>query len=279
MAVNRGGAAHELAGGLSLLRERSGLTTRKLGQMIGASAANISNWLTGARQPTEERLVQLLDAMEATSDERERLLSLRRIAEGPGELVAGLPGIGEQLTRLIQYEQLARVIKVMSPLLPPGLLQTRRVARATLSNHPDIDTRLTLRMGRQKILELTRDPTELTAIIGADVLTSSIVSPDDMAEQLRHLLKMGELPNVTIQLMPGTAPGYHAMRAGPFVLMEFASSTPVVHLEHLSASTFLWDKEDVDRYVEAFDEVQKMAMTPARSAEVIADLLNGMEKA
>src|SRR5215469_14864975 len=97
MAVNNGGAAHELGAGLRVLRDRDGLTTRALGEQIGASAANIYNWARGERLVNEERLTQILDALGASEDERERLLGLRRQADGPGQLVSGTPSIGRQL--------------------------------------------------------------------------------------------------------------------------------------------------------------------------------------
>lgn len=64
---------------------RSGLTTRVLAERIGSSAANISNWERGDRLVNEERLVQLLDALEANDEEKERLLGLPRQAHGPGD--------------------------------------------------------------------------------------------------------------------------------------------------------------------------------------------------
>jgi transcriptional regulator with XRE-family HTH domain len=277
MAVNRGGEARELAAGLRALRDRAHLTTRRVAELVGASAANVSNWERGERLPNEERTIQLLDALGANDDEHERLLRLRQRADAPGALVAGAPSFGEQLVRLIEHEQVARTITDVAPLLIPGLLQTSDYARATLGQHPDRDTRVALRVGRRDVLTRARQPAELVALIDTEALVRPIAPPDVMADQLRDLLAMAERPNVAIQLLPSTSPGYSPLLAGPFILMEFETASPIVHLEHYRASAMLWEEEDVREFVLAAEEIHKRAMTPARSAEVIAELVNGME--
>lgn len=277
MTVNRGGGvAHELAAGLRVLRG-SKLTTRALAELIGASAANISNWERGERLPSEERLIQLLDALQAPDDERERLLGLRRQADGPGQLVSGAPSIGPQLVRLIEHEQVARRITDVAPLLIPGLLQTSDYARATLSDQRDIDTRIALRVGRRDVLTRTRQPAELVALIDSEALLRPIASPHVMADQLRHLQRMAELPNITIQLVSSTAPGYNPMLTGPFILLEFPTAPPIVHVEHYQASAFIWENEDVRGFQAAVERIHHVAMTPADTARVIAELVDGME--
>jgi len=248
-----------------------------LADKIGASAANISNWERGERLPSEQRITQLLDALDAGDDERERLLGLRRQANGPGQLVSGAPSIGEQLARLIEHEQVARRITDIAPLLIPGLLQTSDYARATLSRLGDIETRVALRVGRKDVLTRTRNPADLVAYIDSEVLVRPIAPPHVMADQLHHLQKMSQLDNVTIRLVQSTTPHYTPMLAGPFILLEFASAAPIVHLEHYRASAFLWEEEDVRGFIAAAEEIHNVAMTPADTAEVIAEIVNGLE--
>lgn len=278
MAGNRG-TAHELGAALRALRSRAGLTTRALGDKIDASATNVSHWERGERLIAERRLVRFLDAVDATPDEREELLGLRRHADGPGQLVAGTPSIGAQLAQLIEYEQVARRITAVAPLLVPGLLQTGDYARATLKHHRDIDTRVALRLGRRDILTRTREPAELVALIDSEVLVRPVVrgQPSVMAEQLRHLLTMSARNNITIQIVQSATVGWTPILAGPFILLEFATATPVVHLEHHSASAFLWEEEDVQRFTAAAEEIRNAAMTPEDSSRVIAEIVNGME--
>lgn len=277
MTVSRPASARELGAELRRHRNAAGLTLREFEKRVGHSNAKISMWENGHRLVSLDDLEEILDALEVTGDERERLLGMRREAEGPGRLVGGTPTIGAQLAELIKQEQSARRIVEVAPLLVPGLLQTSRYARAILSRYPDADTRVALRMGRRDVLTRTDNPVEFHALIDDEVLVRHIAPPPVMAEQLRHLLRMAELPNVTIQLVSSTTSGFTPMLDGPFILLEFATATPSVHLEHHSASATLWEEKEVRRFIAAVEWITKLAMTPDRTSEVIEELVHGME--
>jgi hypothetical protein len=134
-----------------------------------------------------------------------------------------------------------------------------------------------LRMGRRDILTRSRRPAELTAYISSDVLVHPVAAPDVMVDQLRHLLEMAQRPNVEVRIVPSTVRGYHPMLAGPFLLLEFPAAPPIVHLEHYRTVAVLWEDDDVRHYTGAVEKIDEIAMTPARSAEVIAEIVNGME--
>jgi transcriptional regulator with XRE-family HTH domain len=279
MGVSSGhGSARELGAELRALREQRELNTRQMAERIGVSHANISHWETGNRLVPLDRLAAILDALDVGPDDRERLLGLRRQAEGPGQFMAGVPSIGQQLAQLIEYESTASRITDVSPLTVPGLLQTGEYARAVLGEGPDTETRVALRMGRREVLTRRRNPVEFIALIDSEVLVRPFAAQDVMLEQLQHLLHMAEYPNVTIQIVPSTRPGWHPMMAGPFILIEFPTATPIVHLEHYRASAFLWEEHDVAAFVTAPDEIRKRAMTPEESTEAIRQIAQGMER-
>lgn len=275
MAVSKP-TAEEIGDELQVLRKAAGMTLRALEQRVGMSNAKISFWENGHRLPSLDDLVVVLDALSVTGDDRERLLAMRREAEGPGELMAGPTTIGAQLTKLIEQETAARRITEVAPLLVPGLLQTSDYALAILGRHADAAVRVRLRTGRREILTRSQDPVEFHALIDDEVLANPIAPPHVMIEQLRHILRMATLPNVTIQLVPRRT-GYTPMLDGPFILLEFATATPTVHLEHHSASATLWEEKDVSRFTAAVEEITNAAMTPDRTSEVIEELVHGME--
>src|ERR1051326_5208327 len=278
MAVIGGsGEARELGAGLRKLRVDRGLTTRELGARIGVSSANFKHWETGARLIREDHLANVLDELQPDQGERERLLSLHRKAAGrPGELVGGAPGIGPQLVQLIEYEQVASRLTDVAPLMIPGLLQTEDYARAAFANLADVATRVALRLGRQKIITRQKQPAELTAYIDSEALIRPVARPMVMADQMRHLLEMAQRPNIEIRLVSSTSPGYSPVLAGPFMLIEFPSADPVVHLEHYRASAFLWEEDDVRAFSTAVEKISERAMTPDATSEAIASILNGM---
>lgn len=274
--IGSSGEARELGAGLRKLRVDRGFTTRELGARIGVSSGNFTHWETGERLIREDHLNSVLDELEPDDSERKRLLSLHRNAGAPGELVAGAPGIGQQLVQLIEYEQAANQLTEVAPLMIPGLLQTEDYARAVFAGLSDIATRVALRLGRQKIITRPKQPAELVAYIDSEALIRPVARAEVLVDQHQHLLEMAQRPNIQIRLVSSTSSGYNPMLAGPFMLIEFPSASPVIHLEHLRASAFLWEAGDVQAFSAAVEKISERAMTPAATAEVIASILNGM---
>jgi transcriptional regulator with XRE-family HTH domain len=278
MAGNKGAAAaRELGAELRNLRTTAGLNTRQLAGRVGVSHSNISHWETGNRLVPLDHLRPILDALDVGGDDRDRLLGLRRQAEGPGELSAGASSIGPLLADLIEHEQTAKRITTFALGTIPGLLQTTDYARAVLSKESDANIRVALRAGRRDILTRRPNPVEFVALIDSEVLVRPIAPPPVVIRQLEHLLEMAALPNVTIQLVPSTKPGWHPGLIGSFVMLEFPLAPSIVHVEHYRASATLWDEADVAAYVAAVEEIQKRAMAPDRTSGAIAKMLRGME--
>lgn len=275
MAVISGTAeSRELGAELRRLRAGAGLNTREMAERTGVSNANISFWETGKRLVPLERLTAYLDALSVTDDDRERVMGLRRKADGPGELTTGSTNIGKRLTRLIELERTATRITDVAPLLIPGLLQTGDYARAAIgANVPDIEMKVALRAGRRDVITRRRNPIEFLALIDSEVLTRPVGSPEVMADQLEHLVRMAELPNVTIQLVPSTTPGYHPTLAGPFILFEFLTADPIILLEHYRTSAFIWDRDSVAAYLSVPEEIRQVAMTPDQSLKLLEERL------
>ncbi|EWC60261.1 putative DNA-binding protein [Actinokineospora spheciospongiae] len=271
MSESTTAAARELGADLKRLRTAADHTLRSLADVVGFSDTKLSFWEQGSRLPAVDDLTMVLTVLGVEADERDRLLGLRQQAASPGELVAGSPTIGPQLAKFVDMEQSARRVTEVSLALLPGLLQTEAYARAVLGSEPESETKIRLRMDRQRIL--TRDnPLEFCALIDDTALVRPIGSRAVMAEQLQHLITLAHLPNVTIQVVPSAAPGYSRHLAGIFILLEFATAPPIVHLEHFAASSSLWRTPDVSAYQSAVEEITRRAHTPDQSLEIIAKL-------
>ncbi|MFH9526889.1 helix-turn-helix domain-containing protein [Streptomyces rimosus] len=166
--------------------------------------------------------------------------------------------------------------RTLETTVVPGLLQTadyaRTVTRATLSDLParQVDELVEVRMARQEVLRGAR-PLELWAVLDEAVLRREIASPRVMAAQLRHILDMGQLPHVRLQVLPFAA-GVHIGITGPFVIFSFplTSDLDVVVLDHLTSSLYLERKEDLRAYSDAFDTLRGRALSCEKSAEFIA---------
>ncbi|SFO68591.1 hypothetical protein SAMN05421805_121104 [Saccharopolyspora antimicrobica] len=160
----------------------------------------------------------------------------------------------------------------------PGLLQTSDYARAIMGTAPgdDLEARVAMRIGRRDVLTGGDSP-EFTAVITEAVLREPIGGSVIMADQLRFVRKMSELPNVTIQVLPASSGRWHPAHAGSFILFEFTKTESIVHLEHLTTGAFLYSKNEVAIHAVAVSELQELAMTPDRSAHCITEIIEELE--
>lgn len=273
--------AYILGAELQAARKRAGLVLRQLATQLGWSHSVLVRWEKGTRVPSTENVAALLGALGVTSAERDRLIALaREAAEEPVNTVSvGAGGMAGQLTALIEFEHRAVAITDVSPLLAPGLLQSDEYVRAIMgSGLPPDETaaRATLRLGRREVITRDRAPAKYTALIGEAVLHQPVGSRAILADQLRLILKLGDLDNVDVRIIPVSA-GWTPAHAGPFVLLEFATADPVILLEHHRSSAFLRDEGDVQAYVSAVEDVGRVAMSPADTSGLIADVINRME--
>ena len=100
-----------------------------------------------------------------------------------------------------------------------------------------------------------------------------------MLDQLHHITAMAERPNVTVKIVPHDLTTWHDELIGPFMYFDFPKAAPIVHLEHLSASAFLYESADVQVYRDAIESISKLVMTAEDSAKVINRRISELEKA
>jgi hypothetical protein len=180
----------------------------------------------------------------------------------------------------LTLESDADSVHVYTPGLIPGLLQTgpyaREIIAATgLTRTPAEVTALAeVRKMRQAILTKPDGSLKYWAVIHESVLHQRFPShPTLMREQLRHLLDMVDLPNITIQIMPLTATPHPGV-LGLFEMVRFPQPWPnVVLLENLRGGYFVEGTEDVNVFETAFDRVVAAALSVDDSRETIHNFL------
>lgn len=262
-----------LATALRRARESRGLSVRAVGKQLGVSHGLVSFWETGKRVPAVEDVLSVLVAIGAIGDEKARILDLARNANSsdqnwlPGG--SGGSGISPALAGVLDCEATAVAISQWSPMVIPGLLQAPAYTQAM---PVDVETR----QARQGIITRGESPVEYVALISQFAIEEAITSRTAHVAQLDYLLNLGARPNVTIQVVR-LGQGWHPGFGGPFIIYDFADSPSIVHIEHYSASAFLYEERDVEAYKTASQEVRSRAMDPASSAEFIAGVRKKME--
>lgn len=266
--------ARALSAALREARLAKGVGQRELARMLSISHTDLSLWENSRRVPNVEQVVMILTALRVEPVERERILDLARSAREPNWLTVGMSGITQQLAGAIESERAASAITEWRPGIVPGLLQIPDYARVIVSQNgrvaTDVEPRLLLRVGRQEILTRGR-PTRFDVLLGELALREPIASPLVMAEQLDHLVRMCDRPNITIWIVPALI-GWHPGSAGPFILYDFPDSPSVVHLEHFSSGAFVPDVSNVRDYQYAVSALKDLAMAPDESISFIAQI-------
>jgi transcriptional regulator with XRE-family HTH domain len=121
----------------------------------------------------------------------------------------------------IGYEAAAASIRMAQTSVIPGLLQTERYARYVITADTDTSTHkineiTNLRLDRQR--HVFERNVEQEHILDEAVLRRRV--DDVMTDQLHHLVEVAQMPNVSIRVIPLSAPLHFGLR-GPFTLLGF----------------------------------------------------------
>ncbi|MBC6462911.1 helix-turn-helix domain-containing protein [Actinomadura sp. HBU206391] len=267
---------------LRQLREASGITREAAGYAIRASDSKISRLELG-RVGFKERDVSDLLTLYGVLDGRDRspLLALAAQANTPGWWHRYSDVLPSWFEVYVGLEEAAARIRAYEVQFVPGLLQTEDYARAvTMLGHPDastdeIEQRVALRMRRRELLTAT-EPPHLWAVVDEAALRRPLGGVDAMRDQLRHLIEVTALPNVTLQVVSFTHGG-HAAAGGPFSILRFAEPDlpDVVYLEQLTSALYLDKREELDRYLAVMERLCLEAEPVAATPGILKGILSG----
>lgn len=266
--------ARGLAARLLALRKESGLSSQQVADRLQWSQSTVSRIETGKRTVTPEEVSALLATYRVTGEDRDRLMEMSRHGDRPNwlEEARGAP-VHVQATLLAEYEMEAVRIVSADLVLVSGLLQTRAYANAVMragdAPASSIEPRVALRMARQKILD--KRSTQFVSIVDEAALRREIGGRQVMAEQLRHLLSVAARPNVEFRVIPFDR-GSHPASGAPYVLLEFATGGPLVHIEMRGGGVFLDDIGHIREYLNATASLKTIALEHDESVRFVADI-------
>src|ERR1035441_1121980 len=219
--VRRRRLAAELRG----IRENKGKSGDAVAAALRWSPSKISRYeraRTGLRPREVERL---LDYYQITGPRRALLLDLAEDAAQKGwweEFAGSLP---EDYQQFIGLEHEAASIAIWHVDVVAGLLQTEAYARHIIGSStgaepvpPGMIGRLVrVRMRRQQVLN--REGLQLSVVLDESVLRRRIGDDLVMYEQLQHLARQADRPNLTLRILPLDA--QHTVFGESFVIFGF----------------------------------------------------------
>jgi len=264
---------------LRRLRKARGISVEVASHAIGASHTKISRMERGRVGFKAREVADLLTLYGVTDQhQRQTLLTLAlqtNAADWAHYYSDLLPSWGATFLGL---EQASSVIRTYQPQVVPDLLQTEDVARALQRlRHPsdsvlDIERRVALQMTRQEILTDPNAPS-LWAMIDQAALWW-LAGSSALAEQVRHLITMAELPHVRLQVLPISS-GEQVTISGPVTILRFADPElpDVVYHQQQTTALCLDRDEDVRHYRALMDNIGLLAKSPTQTINYLSTLL------
>jgi DNA-binding XRE family transcriptional regulator len=264
---------------LRRLREAHSFKLEDAADRLGLAASTLSRIETG-KAPTRTAYLTTMFDMYGVVDpgQRQVLIDMARDGHRKGWWAVYDDVLPTGFDIYVGLEAEAAALRVFEDQVVHGLLQTEPYARIVMSavrtqqSARQIDRAVELRVQRQEAL--TRDdPLKLWLILNEAVIRRAVGGADVMGGQLAHLVKAGEWPSVTLQVLPLSS-GAHPALNGPFCILEFPERTDpdVVYTEGVAGHAYLERDSEVRACAEAFDLLRAAALSPADSAEMISNI-------
>jgi len=269
-----------LAAELREIRESKGKSGDAVAHALKWSPSKISRYeraRTGLRPREVERL---LDYYEITGPRRALLLGLAEDAAQKGWWEEFGDSLSEDYRQFIGLEHEATSIAIWHVDVVAGLLQTEGYARQIISSYSRVEPvapgmigrMVRVRMQRQQVLD--RDGLELSVVLDESVLKRRIGDEPVMYEQLQHLAREAERPNLTVQILPLDTK--HTVFGESFVIFGFGEDTDamlqdVVSTEHLRSGFTLEGERETYLHRIAFRMLAEASLDPAASRELILE--------
>lgn len=278
MAAKRGATfrRRELGKELRKLREKQGETLQDVAKALGFSHTKLARVEIGENDlPRVSDLQNLIDylAPELPREDLETLLQLHRESLSKEPWTPYKAYMPSKMPTYRGLEQDATVMRVWQPAFVYGLLQTKAYAQAlyqiakpvdeTTSEY--IEQNVRLRLERKELITRSDDPLELRVIMDEGAVRRMVGGTDVMRDQYEEIVKLAELDNVTIQVLPHDVVTYRS--ESNFTVLDFAETLdPVAQSDQTNTISVTDERREVQRSIRRFDAMRDSALPPARTA-------------
>jgi transcriptional regulator with XRE-family HTH domain len=246
---------------LRFFRERAGLSLTQCGEIMGLARSSVSNMEAGRRRPQDDQM-RKLDNAYGTGILFQVLLWFARMAHDPDW--------GRQIDR---YEEEAVSIKSYHGQVVPLVLQTDAYTRAyaRTSKFKDLESVMAQRVAKKKAYWDKGDSLLTWTVIDEAVLARPAGGKEVMNEQLEHLLRMAELPHVSLRVIPYSS-GEH-MGVDGWLQIIGLEDRDVGYSGAQSGGRLIETPSEVRELSITFDRIGVKAASEEASCEIISQYL------
>ncbi|MEU3891060.1 helix-turn-helix transcriptional regulator [Streptomyces sp. NPDC029041] len=173
----------------------------------------------------------------------------------------------------------AMAVRAYQTQVIPGLLQTPGYATALfgrrLTDPQDVAERVRARLSRQQRFLGEGGPFYLV-VLDESCLRHVVGGPEVMRIQCEHLLAVGRLPNVRVQIAPSNCPELDRPDTS-LSLIELPGGERWVYSESLDRGHFSDDPAVFTQHMRSYDVLRADALSAPQSAALISDVREGYE--
>ncbi|MFF9913327.1 Scr1 family TA system antitoxin-like transcriptional regulator [Streptomyces sp. NPDC013457] len=266
-----GGTAATTAGVFGELlrhyREASSLTQDALARQIPCDRSHVARVEAGTRVP-QDTLAKACDELLETGGV---LLRLWRRIDWYPEVQHP-----DWFERRAEMDAKAVSLREYQVHVIPGLLQTPEYAHALFSratSGAELEERVRARLSRQQRFLLPGGPL-YSVVLDESCLRTVIGGPDVMSAQCAHLLQVGKLPNVFVQIAPARDHDLHRPNTS-LSLIKLPDGHEWVYSESLDSGHFSDDPSILRRHAQTYDGLRADALSARESAALTSDLIEG----
>lgn len=269
-------AQEALGARLREIRKDAGLTARALAVATDQHYTRVSKIENGVQPPSDQDIrgwcrvcgsEQLLPDLIATLRSVESAyLEFRRQSRSGMKRVLG--------AHTLKRYRRTRVFRIYEHNVIPGLFQTAAYSAAMLSfwirflDAPnDLDEAVATRMKRQEVLR--RGGKRFVAVLEEQALRTWFGTAETQADQLRHLLTLMAMPNVSLGVIPLMTERVAVGSAGFWVFDD-----SLVALETPTASIEVNRPSEIDLYARMFEVLKASAVYGPTARELVARVID-----
>ncbi|MER6756674.1 helix-turn-helix transcriptional regulator [Micromonospora echinofusca] len=181
----------------------------------------------------------------------------------------------------VGLESAASRLRGYDESLIPGLLQTEAYARGVFQNRTDmsedeLEQLISIRLQRQDLLRrrLPKAP-QLSSVLAEALLIKQVGNRAVMADQLRHLNDLADLPNISIRILPLSVGAHYGALGGTFMMLDFPLTNrvvpepSVVYSESLTGALYLDRPDEIAAYENVWASLMSLALDEQQSKQLI----------
>jgi transcriptional regulator with XRE-family HTH domain len=268
---------------LKRLREAKGMTGKQVVDALGWRAPSKVTRIEKATSRAEVGdVLDLLDLYGVTGEQRDKLIVIAREAADRRALWRAIAGVGDRQRSYAQIESGATLIREYQQYLIPGLLQIPEYTRVRIESGADIQEDIEVEIDaqarelRQGLLH-RGDPPRYEAIIEECALRRATAPAHVLRKQLKHLLEMLELPNVSVRVLLLDHPvSNFFVPHSSFSMYRFADpdDPTLVVLETVTSDVELRDKDEIACYETVYEWAKAASLSEEASRRMIHTLVD-----